>query len=89
MELVIDPQKLFPVRETDNDHLLGCVTIFGTQHHLGLVRIETTEDGQRAANEEDKQFFEDIWWIYEYPFMTTKIPGFDGEYVAIMHPYGN
>lgn len=78
------------IRDTRGDgcNLLAEVELFGVPHHLVLVRVTWNDEIQEAFSEADRDLFDDISYLYDYEFRTVEVPGFEGQFVAVMHPYG-
>lgn len=73
----------------NGDRLLGTIEVFGASHHLELIRVDEDEEGaQQAANEEYDRMYDDLQQLYPcQKFETFAVPGFEGRYIAFMHPY--
>jgi hypothetical protein len=79
------------IRDTRGDgcNLLASAYLFGTVHHIGFIRVHDDKEGiQVAFTEEDDGIFEDIARLYDFRFETVNIPGYEGEFVAYLHPSG-
>jgi hypothetical protein len=79
------------IRDTRGDgcNLLAQADLFGVSHHLIFIKVEVDDDGiQGPAAAEDGEVFADFGALYDFAYETVNVPGFDGDYVAVMHPYG-
>lgn len=73
----------------DGCHLKGDVLFLGVYHHLMLIRVDINGDGcQDVYHEEDQSIYDDIVWLYDFPFQTVQVPGLEGDFITIMHPHG-
>ncbi len=82
--LQIDPASLD--RMDTDDHLLGIVTLFGVDHHLGLIRVVRRSGRLEATNPQDDDVLNSLFGIFDVDFATVEVPGHEGRYVAYMHP---
>jgi hypothetical protein len=78
VELPIGPDRLEADPETPGV-LLGCVTIFGVDHHLTLLRVVRKGGRLRAAFAADRGGFRRVARLYEgEQYQTVRVPGHPG-----------
>lgn len=69
-------------------YLLTVVEVFGVDHHLYFIRVVRDDCGELAAwREGDQLDLDDVHALYDYPLATVRVPGYEGDFVACMHPY--
>lgn len=72
----------------DNSILLARVDINRIAHHMQCVRV--TDEGQYDGTDPGgSELLEDMYRVYEQPWIRTKIGRRRGEYVIVIHPYGD
>jgi len=89
--MFLDGQVRDVSEHKDGTRLLVGVEIFGTIHHLSFIRVIVDDEGvQRGATYENETDLIALGGLYEVSsYQTVNVPGFDGNYVAYLHPYGD
>lgn len=71
-------------------HILGEIQIGTVLMHVEAIRVERGEMGyQGAATDEEDNVLDKLFQAVNAngPFQTTRIDGFDGEYVVFAYPH--
>lgn len=78
----------------DGTALVGTMQIGPTLFHVNAIRVSDAEDPvhkeirvQRPVGG-DAELFGDLLNVYDERMQTVEIPGREGEWVLIIHPYG-
>ena len=69
------------------DTLLGAIDLLGVQHHVYFIRVEEAAGLQRAVGDPYGRF-DELSAICEDALQTVEVPGYAGEYVTLIHPFG-
>ena len=79
------------LRQLDGeDTLLGTVYLFGVAHHAQFIRVkEDEETGEQVPTNDPEGRWEDVCWLYEQAYQTVEVPGFEGDYVLVIHPHAS
>jgi hypothetical protein len=72
---------------TDDDHLLGIVTILGVNHHVCFLKVHVV-DGIQQPVRRSTEMLDELTILVNPggPFDTVEIPGHEGEYVCWVEP---
>lgn len=93
-DLLFDMGEIF---EEEPGYLLATATLFGVFHHVEFIRVIEKDSQQQpwhpecGAGDEDNNNEErfDALNIYDGAYHeTVKVPGFEGDYVCVITPYG-
>jgi len=77
----------------DEDTIMGVVDVLGVNCHIVFVRVEEREDEQgvmtQQATNDPHSRFDDLYALdSEVYFQTVQVPGFSGQYIFAIHPFG-
>jgi hypothetical protein len=76
------------IRNIEPGCWLGIIEIGGIPHHALFVQVTDEPDGvQKAAHECNELSWEDVCRLYNYPYCTVELPGVEGDFVLVIHPY--
>ena len=89
--------------KADGTALLARLEIAGVPFHVNAIRVTTkASEGTRSAEtgwpcadgvqqpvKGDASLYEDLLNVYDDALATVKIPGHPGDWVLIIHPYGD
>ena len=89
------------IQQCPDGYLLGTTTIASVDFHCLFIRVRqnedtgeqfvdlpTDEDGEVDDRECIGQIWEDMCGLDEGPFQTIQVPGYEGTWVLVIHPYG-
>jgi hypothetical protein len=86
LEVTKQPEDISDAK--NGDRLLTTVAIYGALHHLEFMRVVDDENGDQCpANPEYEEMYSQVQALYAGRYETFKIPGFEGDYIAFMHPF--
>lgn len=75
--------------QLDGTAMLGILEIGGVRFHVNAIRVEEVGEYQeQQAVKGDAEAYAHLFDVYEDAFQTVEIPGYEGEWVLIIHPYG-
>jgi hypothetical protein len=71
--------------------LIAAAVLYGCGMHVNAIRVAPIENGgeQLAAHPSAQDELEKWFGVYDYAFETCEIPGYEGEYVVLVHAYGD
>lgn len=69
------------------DVLKGTVVIFGTCHHVTLVRVRNDDGCVQVGTRDPYERLEDVLAGADGCGQTVEVPGFEGEWVVGVDPY--
>ena len=77
----------------DGSEYLGTVEVLGQLHHFQALKVETRYldfgRDQWPVNDEFASAYEHLQNFYDGVYQTVKLPGVEGEYIIVMHPYAD
>lgn len=77
--------------DCDGTALLGSMQIAGVRFHVNAIRM-VDDDGVGFVQEPmkgDATQYKELLDVYDYAMQTVKIPGHPGDWVLVIHPYGD
>ncbi len=76
------------------DLLLGRLELFGGTHHVQFLKVQEVSAEEAGGKTEQMPtldphgHYEDLQSLHPAcRYSTVKLPGFEGEYVMLVHPY--
>lgn len=75
----------------DEEDVLGAVMdIFNQPHHAMFIRVEHTEDEGWKATKDPYDRLNEVYNLYDgVPLIPVQIPGIDGHWMVVIHPFGD
>lgn len=77
------------IEEEGSGPLLATVEIFGVNHHLVFIPVVAKNGAHVEAQPGFQDELDKLSALYEGPLQTVKVPGYPGDYVVYMHPFGD
>jgi hypothetical protein len=72
--------------EEDEDTIHGTVVLLGVSHHAQFIRVTEDGDGVQVPTRDPHERYADMQRIYDVNYQTVQIPGFEGNWVLLIHP---
>lgn len=74
----------------DGEDVLGAVMdFFSRPHHAMFIRVEDNDDGCGwVATGDPYNRLDDIYRMYDCPLTPVELPGIDGLWMMVIHPFG-